>query len=114
LAGCGEQDFNEVNARAKSKKQEIYIRPEVENADEAINLLKEGNNRFVTGNVLDKDISDDKLEELTGGQTPFTTIISCSDSRVAPVIKGLVEENKAKVIGAKYNLETGEVQFDLN
>ena len=50
---------------------------------EALAKLTEGNRKFVAGEappVLDKA----HLASLAGGQEPFATIVSCSDSRVPP------------------------------
>ena len=53
------------------------------NADEAMKLLKEGNERFVTGKAqhphLDKEWLNKTAKE---GQHPFVTMLACSDSRV--------------------------------
>jgi carbonic anhydrase len=50
-------------------------------ADEALEQLKDGNKRFIDGN-LECDISEDTRLELKDGQQPFATILGCSDSRV--------------------------------
>jgi carbonic anhydrase len=52
--------------------------------DESFLKLLEGNNRFMSGQLTTKDCSTEKRQELTKGQHPFATILSCSDSRVAP------------------------------
>ena len=75
--------------------------------DEALQMLKDGNKRFLTQNLrstcvcetCDLCISREWREEnncnlitpeqlgcLAGGQHPFATIISCSDSRIVPEI----------------------------
>lgn len=60
---------------------------EITSASDAKNLLIEGNERFVSGNVLNDDLSDTKLNDLaTNGQHPFAVVVSCSDSRVPPEI----------------------------
>jgi carbonic anhydrase len=51
---------------------------------EALARLKAGNERFVQGNFAEKDLTDAKRLELTRGQAPFATILTCSDSRVPP------------------------------
>jgi carbonic anhydrase len=53
--------------------------------NEALQLLKEGNKRFTTGNPKVKDIGKTRRDELLSkGQKPFAIIVSCSDSRVPP------------------------------
>ena len=52
----------------------------------ALQSLKEGNERFVTGNLLPKDTYADDRKILCEGQHPFAVILCCSDSRVAPEI----------------------------
>ena len=49
---------------------------------EAIERLKEGNRRFVAGRRQSGAISSRRRARLAGGQTPFTVILGCSDSRV--------------------------------
>lgn len=50
--------------------------------DQALNLLKEGNQRFVNG-VSAKPRQDlNRIKEVASTQSPFATIIGCSDSRV--------------------------------
>ena len=55
-------------------------------ADEALQLLIEGNERFQRGEVRISQFSTEILGELAKGQKPFATILGCSDSRVAPEI----------------------------
>lgn len=50
---------------------------------EALQRLKEGNRRFVSGNhSLESRMSQTRRRDLTEGQEPFAVIIGCSDSRV--------------------------------
>lgn len=51
---------------------------------EALNKLKEGNEKFVNDDYGIGDISPKRRLSLTGGQSPFAVILSCSDSRVIP------------------------------
>lgn len=50
---------------------------------EAINLLKQGNERFVTGvRAVEPLLSHKKMKELAeNGQKPFAIVLTCSDSR---------------------------------
>jgi len=54
--------------------------------DEALQKLMDGNKRYVTGDLAEKDIGDTKRKELTKGQKPFAIVLTCSDSRVPPEI----------------------------
>jgi carbonic anhydrase len=53
-------------------------------AEQALNRLKEGNERFVTGRARFPTVQKEVLAELAKGQQPHTTILGCSDSRVPP------------------------------
>lgn len=50
----------------------------------ALNMLMEGNERFVTGQLRHSHLASDWRSHLIDGQQPFATILSCSDSRVPP------------------------------
>ena len=52
-------------------------------ATEALERLREGNKRFVSGHPAERSLSGPALrDELVSGQTPIATILGCSDSRV--------------------------------
>jgi len=53
-------------------------------ADEALRHLKDGNQRFVAGTTRFATAQKEILADLTKGQNPYATILSCSDSRVPP------------------------------
>lgn len=56
-------------------------------AEQALNNLLEGNQRFRSGGIKVKDLSDARREDLfKNGQKPFAVILCCSDSRVPPEI----------------------------
>lgn len=52
-------------------------------AEDAWSILMEGNGRFVSGDLADKDLPE-RRAELLSGQSPFVTVVTCSDSRVPP------------------------------
>jgi carbonic anhydrase len=57
------------------------------NAQQALQRLREGNQRFATNvRALDTWLSHTKREELVSGQNPFAIILGCSDSRVSAEI----------------------------
>ena len=55
-------------------------------SQKALDLLKTGNARFVSGELSPKDDYSALREQLGAGQHPFAVVLCCSDSRVAPEI----------------------------
>jgi carbonic anhydrase len=55
--------------------------PAATTPDRALELLREGNARFVAGNAHCGPLTARRLE-LTQGQSPFAIVLGCSDSRV--------------------------------
>lgn len=53
-------------------------------AAEALQRLKDGNQRFLEGRARFPTIQKDVLAELARGQRPYATVLCCSDSRVPP------------------------------
>ncbi len=63
----------------------VYQRPEKVNAKEAMQLLVDGNQRYIDGKILPKEMGSAKREALVSqGQKPFAAVLTCSDSRVPP------------------------------
>nr|MBD0118580.1 carbonic anhydrase [Acinetobacter baumannii] len=62
------------------KKQWKYKMP---TAQEVLDRLKAGNQRFVNGNTsLAKTLSHHERAEMAKDQNPFAIVLGCSDSRV--------------------------------
>src|SRR6187402_2059141 len=53
-------------------------------AEEALQRLKAGNERFLAGTAKFPTAQKEILTDLAKGQHPYATILSCSDSRVPP------------------------------
>lgn len=55
--------------------------------EEALQILLEGNSRYVSGNISynDQNITERRIE-LIAGQNPFAVVLGCSDSRIPPEI----------------------------
>ncbi|MCO6361039.1 carbonic anhydrase [Roseivirga pacifica] len=71
-------------------------------AKEALELLKEGNARYVAGTPEHPNTSVARRNDLTNGQSPFAIVLSCADSRVAPELlfdRGLGELFVIRVAG---------------
>ena len=58
----------------------------VVSADKALEMLKEGNERFINGAETHPHIDAARRSELASGQHPFAVILSCADSRVPPAL----------------------------
>ena len=56
------------------------------NFEDSLLRLKEGNVRFLSGNIAIKGPDASERERLSGGQHPFAVVLCCSDSRVSPEI----------------------------
>jgi carbonic anhydrase len=53
-------------------------------ADQALQVLKEGNHKFMADSPMQVPMSRERRLEIARGQTPFAAVLSCSDSRAAP------------------------------
>ncbi|AFS78887.1 carbonic anhydrase CynT [Gottschalkia acidurici 9a] len=85
LTGCdGEQ--KQASVEVNQQVKQVYTRPDVTNPEDAKKLLLEGNKRFISGEILNKDLSKENLKKLSMGQKPLAVIVGCSDSRVNPEI----------------------------
>jgi carbonic anhydrase len=51
-------------------------------AAEALTRLRDGNGRFIAGQLTDQALSKRELRRLAADQAPFAIVLGCSDSRV--------------------------------
>jgi carbonic anhydrase len=58
-------------------------RQQAKTPDEALQLLKEGNERFLAGKMINCDLMA-QVRATSHGQAPFAAIVGCIDSRVPP------------------------------
>lgn len=65
--------------------QEDHKHPEGITADNAIELLKAGNERFVSGEFMQKDYAE-RVAATQTSQHPYAIVLTCADSRVSPEI----------------------------
>lgn len=79
-----------------------------------IELLKEGNQRFVEGEALERDFMS-QVRQTAGGQYPMAAILGCIDSRVPHEIvfdKGVGDVFSARVAGNFINTDIlGSLEF---
>src|SRR5919199_2071207 len=66
-----------TSAYAAGKKTDLT-------ADQALALLKEGNQKFLAESPVQAAQSRERRLEIASGQTPFAVFVACSDSRVPP------------------------------
>ena len=63
--------------KAHTKETQNSISPQ-----EAVELLKQGNQRFIANKKANRNLLE-QVEDTSSGQYPFATILSCIDSRVS-------------------------------
>jgi carbonic anhydrase len=61
-----------------------HAKPSTISADEALQKLIAGNERFLQGRAHFPTVCKETLADLARGQQPYATILGCSDSRVPP------------------------------
>ncbi|GAB5474634.1 MAG: carbonic anhydrase family protein [Maribacter sp.] len=95
--------------KAHTKETQAAITP-----DMAIQLLKEGNNRFVANKKADRNLLN-QVDDTASGQYPFATILSCIDSRVSAELvfdQGVGDIFSARVAGNIVNEDLlGSIEF---
>jgi carbonic anhydrase len=67
----------------------------------AIELLKEGNSRYINGNMIDRNLNLQQ-EQTSDGQWPFAAVLGCIDSRVPSELifdQGIGDLFNARVAG---------------
>lgn len=81
---------------------------------QALQLLKEGNERFVNNSRLQRDLLQ-QAQETSGGQYPFAVILSCIDSRTSSELifdLGIGDAFNARIAGNIINEDIlGSMEF---
>ncbi len=82
--------------------------------DEVLQLLKDGNARFLAGEALERNFLE-QVQQTAGGQYPMAAILGCIDSRVPHEIvfdKGVGDVFSARVAGNFVNTDIlGSLEF---
>ncbi len=95
--------------KALTKEKQAAITP-----TSAIELLKEGNRRFLKSQYADRDLLE-QVADTVSGQYPFATILSCIDSRVSAELifdQGVGDIFSARVAGNIVNEDVlGSMEF---
>ena len=74
MIGAARADSN----AAQTRETQAIITP-----DKAIEMLKQGNQRFVSGKTVERDLRA-QVKQTAKGQFPFAAVVSCLDSRIPP------------------------------
>lgn len=94
---------------ALNKEQQDAITPA-----KALEMLKDGNERFVNRKMVDRDLIQ-MVEQTAGGQYPFAVVLGCIDSRVPPELvfdQGIGDIFTARVAGNFVNKDIlGSMEF---
>jgi carbonic anhydrase len=92
-----------------TKEMQSALTPE-----QALELLKEGNKRFVNNNKSDRDLLQ-QAQETSNGQYPFAVILSCIDSRTSSELifdLGIGDAFNARIAGNIVNEDIlGSMEF---
>jgi carbonic anhydrase len=95
--------------RTLTKEMQAALTP-----DQAINLLKEGNKRFVNNLKVNRDLLE-QVNETSAGQYPFAFILSCIDSRTSAELifdQGLGDIFSCRIAGNVLNEDIlGSMEF---
>jgi len=82
--------------------------------DQAIEMLKEGNQRFLNKNQISRDLNS-QVKETSGGQNPYAVVLSCIDSRVPVELafdQGIGDVFSARVAGNIVNEDVlGSIEY---
>ena len=73
-------NLSELNTQTQTKDSQSSITPSI-----AMELLMEGNKRFMDGKSVARDLHK-QVSDTGSGQFPFATVLSCIDSRVSSEI----------------------------
>jgi carbonic anhydrase len=80
----------------------------------ALGMLKRGNERFVSGKTVERDLLA-QVKQTSKGQFPFAAVVSCLDSRIPPAIvfdRGIGDLFVARVAGNFVNDDIlGSLEF---
>lgn len=81
---------------------------------DSLRLLKEGNARFVAGEMIDRDLPE-QVSQTADGQYPHAVVLSCIDSRVPPELvfdQGIGDLFTPRVAGNFVNTDIlGSMEF---
>lgn len=90
-----------------------HAKPSPISADEALQKLIAGNERFLQGQAHFPTVCKETLADLARGQQPYATILGCSDSRVPPELIFDANFGELFILRVAGNLVSPEVMGSL-
>lgn len=97
------------NLTTQTKDSQSAIKP-----SDAVNMLKSGNQRFLDGNVHNRNLHQ-QVKDTAGGQFPHAAIVSCIDSRIPTEVifdQGIGDIFNARIAGNFVNEDIlGSLEF---
>lgn len=108
LAACASQPAQQAAAPAAPAISAVMTQAKQKevSADQALQMLKDGNARFVSGKMEKRDLPAQVKATGHDGQFPFASVVSCIDSRAAPSLvfdQGIGDIFTARVAGNVVN-----------
>lgn len=85
-----------------------------QNPDNGLKMLKEGNDRFAKGEMVNHTFAQESRESSQNVQRPFAIIVTCSDSRVSPELIFDQSLGQIFVVRVAGNVVTAAVQDSVN
>jgi len=102
-------NIKQIIMKAHTKETQEKMTPQ-----EALNTLKEGNQRFQNNIKANRNLSE-QVSDTSSGQYPFATVLSCIDSRVSSELifdQGIGDIFSARVAGNFVNEDIlGSMEF---
>lgn len=103
-------DLAKFNTNTQTKKTQEDMTPEL-----ALDLLREGNKRFVANTPVNRSLLTQMSDTSKDGQHPFATVLSCIDSRVSSELifdQGIGDIFSIRVAGNFINTDIlGSMEF---
>lgn len=100
---------NISNGKTQTAETQAVITPSM-----AVQMLKDGNERFTSGNPINRDLHQ-QVKETSTGQYPFASVVSCIDSRIPTEVifdQGIGDIFNARVAGNFVNEDIlGSLEF---
>jgi carbonic anhydrase len=97
------------NSLTQTKESQLGL-----SASDAVQILKDGNSRFVNKSPINRDLAS-QVQDTSSGQYPFAAVVSCIDSRIPTEVvfdQGIGDIFNARVAGNFVNVDIlGSLEF---